>query len=270
MGSVAIRFTQDGVPGVAGRMYVGAAGLPVTFENTDNADVAHYLWQMRDVPPGSAVAEGTLAAGAGVASGVFTPDLPGSYLVRLTATLTNQRKLRGELTFAVPEVNGLVLPPFGANDRNFNLGGSTKGWAVEQRRWLKAAGGGRRYDLLAGTRATTYANGTKAAVGRRPFTPRDLAADADPATRTVTLTVVLQTSDANEAAYFDLYDFSTHAQVPGSQLSTTSVEAATLTADLSAALGGVTTPRVLEGRIWTQTAGAFATCSVAYLDLVVR
>ncbi len=268
MGAVAIRFTQGGNVGAAGVCLLGEANAVVVYENTDNANVSSFAWAMHDVPPGSAVAEGALASGAGVSAGTFTPDLPGSYLVGLVATLDDGTRKKGALSFVVPEPNGLVLPPFGANATNFNLGDG-KGWASAQRRWLKAGGGGRRYDLLAGIRTTAFEATTKMAVGGRRFTPRDVVADADPATRTIVVSALLETSDGDVAAYFDLYDLTAGAAVAGSELFTLATSATLVTADLSAALGAITTAHVLEGRIWTAVAGTLATCRAAYVDLVV-
>lgn len=127
-----------------------------------------------------------------------------------------------------------------------------------------------RFQLVSGRESTDLPSSTPLIIGGGLYEPVSVVPQLDPRTRTVFLTVLLETSDSGSAAYFDLYDFDTHDVVPGSELFTTSTTPDVLVANLTAALGASYTTRVIEGRLWLDNpqSGRMATSKGAWLDLI--
>jgi len=138
MATAILRFTQNAVVGTPGEAYLGATGLPVTIANHDNYGVENWKYEMLDVPAASAVPTGVLSNGI-VTTATFTPDVRGCYLVRLTVTAYDGRKTRSvPLAFGILEINGNLIPPFGAIDKSINFGGQTRGWSKYFEEWIQA------------------------------------------------------------------------------------------------------------------------------------
>jgi hypothetical protein len=146
-----IKFTQGLTIGANGQALKGVIGTAVNVLNSDNTDVASWQIDLVYVDPSSAVVPATPYAfddSGSVASATFTPDVRGSY--RFVLKVWDVPNRIGDpidtdiRVFAVPEVNGLVvpaaqlwprpLPPIasgepGAKEAEFNFGGQTYGWA---------------------------------------------------------------------------------------------------------------------------------------------
>jgi len=117
-----LKFTQSAVTGTAGQAYVGLAGTPVTVENGNNTDVQSWKIELLYARPPSflEVSPGTptvlATADSSTPSVSFTPDVPGSYRIRLF--VYDQPGLTGNedqdiRNFIVPTSSrGLVIPPF--------------------------------------------------------------------------------------------------------------------------------------------------------------
>ncbi len=122
-----IKFTQGATTDLAGRALVGSVGSPVVVTNGNNTDVTHYKIELIDVPLGSAVPETTLAdADGAVPSAPFTPDVSGTYQVKLT--LNNNPLLVDVRDFIVENAYGWKVPAAGSNRYSFNYAGQLKGW----------------------------------------------------------------------------------------------------------------------------------------------
>jgi hypothetical protein len=147
MAATALIVFDQGGPGTAGQAFEGTlAGGAVTIDNDDDTDVTLLEYTMLDVPPGSAVATGLMASGAPPQIAAFTPDVPGSYRVKLEAS-------GGGLTdtdircFGVRNNRGIIIPPYqrnpaplpltgsgipGAKPDEQNYGGQARGWAGDR------------------------------------------------------------------------------------------------------------------------------------------
>jgi len=122
-----IKFTQ-GVSTASGLALAGEAGTLVTVENVDNTDVQSWRIEMLYVPtapvqstftPFPVPGNPTLVAensSTSIPSGVFTPDVPGCYRVRLIVYSGSNFSGSYDIdirNFAVPlGQRGLILPPY--------------------------------------------------------------------------------------------------------------------------------------------------------------
>lgn len=68
------------INGTAGSRADLVLGVPVSLTNTDNTGVIAWAWVFVTIPPGSAAS----ISGANTLAASFTPDVVGSYLIRLT------------------------------------------------------------------------------------------------------------------------------------------------------------------------------------------
>ncbi len=146
-----LKFTQGLTIGANGQALKGVIGTAVTVLNSDNTDVASWQIDLVYVDPASAVVPATPYAfsdSGSVATATFTPDVRGSYRFVLKVWAVSNRVGDPADTdirvFAVPEINGLVvpaaqlwprpLPPLGSGELGakpfeFNFGGQVYGWA---------------------------------------------------------------------------------------------------------------------------------------------
>ena len=146
-----LRFTQGLTVGANGQALKGVIGTAVMVLNSDNTDVASWQIDLVYVDPASALVPATPYAfndNGSVATATFTPDVRGSYRLVLKVWALPGRV--GDPTdtdirvFAVPEINGFVVPPAqlwprplppldsgnpGAKASEFNFGGQIYGWA---------------------------------------------------------------------------------------------------------------------------------------------
>lgn len=140
-----IQYTQSASPGIAGRAYVGTiAGGVVSVANDNNANITSWTITLLDVPPGSALVPGVLATAANnTPAATFTPDVAGSYRIRLS--VTDGTDIDVDIrNFAIPNVRGLIIPSYqklpdplpvtgsglpGEKPDEQNYGGQTRGWA---------------------------------------------------------------------------------------------------------------------------------------------
>lgn len=147
MAAVALIVFDQGGPGPAGQAFEGTvAGGAVTVDNDDDTDVTSFTFTMLDVPPGSAVATGTMATGGPPSTASFTPDVSGSYRVQLevSGASTSDKDIR---CFGIRNARGIIIPPYqrnpeplplpgsglpGAKPDEQNYGGQTRGWAGDR------------------------------------------------------------------------------------------------------------------------------------------
>lgn len=154
MGAASIRIDQPtnpttpvGQPGRARNDLL--IGLPISLQNTDNTDVLRWVWTMVDRPIGStAVLSGTTSTQV-----TFTPDVAGSYLIRLAVN----DGLAGEIDLKVAAIldsAGYRYPATGetAASVNWPVAGSVNpyGWGKDVEAVLREAAAG---GSLAGTLA---------------------------------------------------------------------------------------------------------------------
>lgn len=125
--SAAIQFTQGLNTDLPGRALVGITAALVVTSNGDDTDANAWTWILVSVPIGSGVPLGTFSVSA---TGSFTPDVPGPYLVRLVVEDISLNQVRDERVFSVPTTNKTwVIPAFQGSDTAHNFGGQTRGWA---------------------------------------------------------------------------------------------------------------------------------------------
>lgn len=139
--SADIKFTQGPNTAAAGIAVVGTlTDGSVTVTNGDNTNVASWEMELVFVPTDSALATGVFASGVSpTPSGSFgTPDVPGSYRVKLTV-----RDVGGEYdedirVFGVPDFRGRIMPPYqedpvqiplSLKENELNFGGQAFGWS---------------------------------------------------------------------------------------------------------------------------------------------
>jgi hypothetical protein len=129
-----IVLTQDGITRPAGdAIHDGVTAKAVTIENdTGGTDVTSWTIEILDVPSGplpaetSAIPTGILASGGASAPlGNFTPDVPGTYYIRLTI---NGIEI-DEVAVCVPNDQGWVNPAYNAGGDAYNFTGNDRGWA---------------------------------------------------------------------------------------------------------------------------------------------
>jgi hypothetical protein len=149
MGSALIRIDQPtnpttpvGQPGVARKDLV--LGQPVVLRNSDDTDVSRWIWALVDQPlTSTAILSGTSSSQV-----TFTPDVAGSYLIRLTVGdgLAGQIDLR---VAAVLDTAGYRYPATGESADSVNWpDNDEKGWGKDVEAILREAAAG---GSLAGT-----------------------------------------------------------------------------------------------------------------------
>ena len=149
MAAVALIVFNQGGPGTAGEAFEGTlAGGIVTATNDDDTDVASYEFTMLDVPPDSAVPTGVITSGAPPSTASFTPDVAGSYRVRLKVTAVSTGLTDTDIRiFGVRNARGIIIPPYqrnpdplpllgtgiaGEKPDEQNYGGQARGWAGDR------------------------------------------------------------------------------------------------------------------------------------------
>jgi hypothetical protein len=151
MGSALIRIDQPtnpttpvGQPGVARKDLV--LGQPVVLRNSDDTDVSRWIWALVDQPlTSTAILSGTSSSQV-----TFTPDVAGSYLIRLTVGdgLAGQIDLR---VAAILDTAGYRYPATGETADSVNWpDNDEKGWGKDVEAILREAAAG---GSLAGTLA---------------------------------------------------------------------------------------------------------------------
>lgn len=138
--SAAIKFTQGVTTDIAGRAVIGATAVAVVMTNGDNSDAFDWTWELLTKPSASAIASGVIAAGA-VISASFMPDVPGSYLARLTVMDTMGNQAQDTRAFIVREGSGRIIPPFRGDSGSLNYAGQDEGWDPAMEQWLHATDG---------------------------------------------------------------------------------------------------------------------------------
>jgi len=78
-----IQFSQGASTPPAGQALMGVTGTPVVVANGNDAGVAKWVFEVIDVPPGSAVPVGIVQSGT-TPTWSFTPDLVDGYQIQLT------------------------------------------------------------------------------------------------------------------------------------------------------------------------------------------
>lgn len=141
MPSAVIRIDQPTHPaapvGTPGRSRDDlVAGSLVQLRNADDTGVRSWLWSLVSKPQGSAAALANPASA--VAS--FTPDLVGSYLVKLAINGGNARGLLQRRVAIVRDISGLRIPAAGEEDEaNYLIGGveNEDGWWPDLQEFLE-------------------------------------------------------------------------------------------------------------------------------------
>lgn len=143
-----IQFTQDITAGLAGQALKGVSGTPVSISNGSLTDIQSWKITLVYVPPNSKLVLGVLATGnTNNPTASFTPDVVGCYRIQLfiynalDQTGGSDEDIRN---FAVPDSNGIILPPYqqlpakipvtgtGADNEKpdeLNFSGQAFGWA---------------------------------------------------------------------------------------------------------------------------------------------
>lgn len=138
--TAAIKFTQGVTTDDPGRALIVVASTPVVMTNGDNSDVFDWTWEILTAPSASGIPTGVIAAGA-MSSASATPDVPGSYLVRLTVKDAAGNQAQDTRAFIVLEGSGRLIPPFRGDFNSLNYGGQVQGWDPAMEQWLHAADG---------------------------------------------------------------------------------------------------------------------------------
>lgn len=138
-----IKFDQGPNSDIAGRAVSGTTtdGV-VTVSNGDDTGVVSWKFEVLYVPPGSALPL-TVQGPTGVATFTFTPDVAGSYRIRLTVFDAGSSSEEDIRNFCVPFTNGVIAPPYqrnpspipltglGGKPDEMNIGGQAFGWDGE-------------------------------------------------------------------------------------------------------------------------------------------
>lgn len=140
MASALLKFTQ-GINVADGQALAdGVIGTVVTVENSDDTDVDGWHFELVEVPPGSALLTGS---GSITSSYAFTPDVPGTYRLRLTVTPTGDGTVDIRNVLVPFPRRGILVPPYQGfplplplpqtNDPNakpdeLNILGQARGW----------------------------------------------------------------------------------------------------------------------------------------------
>lgn len=123
--SAKIKFVQGVLTPNAGLALLGALTTAVVCSNDNNGDAKLWTWNIIAKPPGSAVTLGQISASS---TATFQPDVRGGYHVELIVTDENGVSVSDRSVFEVPELSGLVIPPFFAGKDELNFGGQAQGW----------------------------------------------------------------------------------------------------------------------------------------------
>lgn len=120
-----IKFTQGPNTGLAGEAVAGTlSDGACVVTNGDNTGVVSWKYEVLYVPPGSAVPLSVQGPGA-TTSFSFTPDVPGTYRLRLTAAGVGSGDSNVDIRcFCVPFPNGLIAPPYQRNPDQLPLTGA--------------------------------------------------------------------------------------------------------------------------------------------------
>lgn len=135
-----IKFVQGANTPVAGRALDGVTGTSVTASNGDNTNIVSWNWSLVDVPPASALAVGS--RGTASTMNPFTPDVTGSYLVKLV-TVDNlgvsTTDYRAVMIKESATYSRYLPPSFAAalGDTALNIAGQTRGYAPFLEAYLK-------------------------------------------------------------------------------------------------------------------------------------
>lgn len=139
--AAAVRFVQGlniGAPAQAlfGTLVDGV----VTVSNGNDTGVVRWVFEVLDVPPGSAVPTGVVQDG-GISTWTFTPDIRGGYLVQLTVYAAgDSAQARDARTFGVKLASGRFIPSFcprtQVGDDVVNFAGQLRGWSPYLEEWL--------------------------------------------------------------------------------------------------------------------------------------
>ena len=127
MATSQIVITQNGVSGTAGVSRTDLAlSVPVYLTNGDNTDVSSWAWELLDQPYSSVA---TLT-GAATSQASFTPDVAGSYFVRLTVNgyISQKRIAR------IKTANLLLEKPAAGETTEVD---TVQGWAAALQRSLQ-------------------------------------------------------------------------------------------------------------------------------------
>lgn len=132
-----IVFDQGG-PGTPGEAFEGTTGVLVTVTNDDNTDVTEWTIELLDTPTTSALVPGVLGTAVNnTPTASFTPDVPGSYRVRLVVE-DGVNSIPDIRNFGIRNSRGIIIPPYQkspdplsltAKPDEQNYGGQTRGWA---------------------------------------------------------------------------------------------------------------------------------------------
>lgn len=146
MPTALIRFTQGATTDAFGRALIGVTGQPVTASTVLDPSVQNYTWSIIGVPLGSSVAVGAISSGA-VATVVFTPDVPGCYMVHLLTSDVDGNMAEDFRAFGILETSGRLIPSFIGTDASMNFSGQSFGWAPYVEAYLKAIDAGTSHPL---------------------------------------------------------------------------------------------------------------------------
>jgi hypothetical protein len=136
MGTALIKFEQGVTTDIAGRALLGESGGDVVCSNYDNANIDEWSWRLVEVPSDSALDLGEFSTEE---EGIFTPDVPGCYVVDLITTDTALQTAQDRRTFGVPDpVSGRLIPPTYGNRSNMNFGGQTEGYSPYAQEYFRA------------------------------------------------------------------------------------------------------------------------------------
>lgn len=235
-----------------------------------------WLWEFLDKPPSSSatISDETTALAT------YTPDVVGTYRVRLVEDNTNisVKVLRVRYdSSGVLKDRGWCLPALNEGEDEgvdeANYGSNTRGWdepwQVIKDDLLRI--GDIVYDLFKGV--ATDATGAPTAIGAEY-----VDSDKWPAGRTITFRCILESTSVAQptgSAHADLYDtggsLGAPAVVSGSPVDTTGVGTQIVPnmveVDVTAAFASFTGAGVFEVRLWINTAGGgnVVTCKSAQL-----
>lgn len=141
MPSALLKFTQGATTDIPGRAVSGALGAAVVASNGDDTGVVSWTYELLNTPPGSGIAPTTQGPGPTATFAFGSPDVPGSYRVRLTTEDGAGDTDVDIRNFCVPfPHNGLIAPPYqadplplpltgsGAKPDEMNIAGQLFGW----------------------------------------------------------------------------------------------------------------------------------------------
>lgn len=102
----------------------------IGLDNTNNGGELTYLWEFLDRPEGSAAAFSNPA----IQAPTFTPDVEGSYLVKLTVNRTLATETTNTVVCAVAQLRTNARIPAAGETRETS---TTRGWALAVNRFMK-------------------------------------------------------------------------------------------------------------------------------------